>query len=273
VRSPGGGHAVVPCERTLLSPFAFRGISGSLGQRGRADDGRPGGDYDYHRAVQPKPRALIAYKLFFGLLGFSAVVTEIATLAERGVFEPQNFFSYFTIQSNILVAATLILSAVAVAAGTNDRLDAVRGAVTAYILVVGIGFSVLLAGIEGIPLTAVPWDNAVLHYIIPVAVLGDYLLDRPQRRLPFRPALLWLLYPVGYVAYSLLRGTVTDWYPYPFLDPATNGYAAVAVTVLGLLLLGMGLIWGITRISGRGAGSAAESRRRREAESPHGASP
>lgn len=37
---------------------------------------------------------LISYKLFFALLGFSAIVTEIATAVERGTFNPANFFSF-----------------------------------------------------------------------------------------------------------------------------------------------------------------------------------
>src|SRR5687768_13932518 len=95
---------------------------------------------------------LIGYKLFFGLLGFSAIVTEIATIVERGRFNPINFFSYFTIETNILVVITLLLCAVAVAMGKNNKLDVLRSAVTVYILIVGIGFSLLLAGIEDITL-------------------------------------------------------------------------------------------------------------------------
>ncbi|MGA8046237.1 MAG: Pr6Pr family membrane protein, partial [Dermatophilaceae bacterium] len=74
----------------------------------------------------------------------------------------------------------------------------------------------------GVDLTAVPWDNTVLHYIVPVAMLVDYLLDRPRRRLSFRASLLWLIYPLAYAGYSLIRGAIVDWYPYPFLDPGTN---------------------------------------------------
>lgn len=192
---------------------------------------------------------LIGYKLFFGLLGFSALVTEIAVLIERGVFNPVNFFSFFTVQTNILVSATLLLSAILLALGKGSKLDTFRSAVTVYILVVGIGFAALLANIEGIALTAVPWDNTVLHYIIPVAMLGDLLLDRPTKKLAFRRSLKWLLYPLIYVIYSLTRGAMTGWYPYPFLDPATKGYEGIAVVVVGLLVLSVILIWLATRFS------------------------
>lgn len=194
---------------------------------------------------------LIAFKVVVALLGFAAVVTEIATIVERGTFSPVNFFSYFTIESNVLVSITLLVSALAVAMGVSGRLDVLRSAVTVYILIVGIGFSVLLAGIEDTTLTAVPWDNVVLHYLVPIAVLVDYLLDPPERRLHLKDGLVWLLFPIVYVTYSLVRGEINGWYPYPFLDPETDGYAAVAFTVACLLALGVGLTWLVTRWSGR----------------------
>lgn len=186
---------------------------------------------------------LIGYKVFFALLALSAVVTEIATTVERGTFNGINFFSYFTVETNILVVITLLLSAFAVAAGKPHRFDTLRSAVTVYILVVGIGFSILLAGLENVVLTAVPWDNTVLHYIIPVAVLVDFLIDRPRRTVSFRKSLLWLLFPLMYAAYSLVRGAIVGWYPYPFLNPSVRGYGSVALVVVALLLLGIALVW------------------------------
>jgi len=194
---------------------------------------------------------LIGYKLFFSLLGFSAIVTEIATIVERGRFNPANFFSFFTVESNVLAFAVLLLSAVAVAWGKNHKLDGLRGAVTVYMLIVGIGFSFLLAGLEGIALTAVAWDNTVLHYIMPTAMLIDFLIDRPKRTLAFKKFLYWLLFPVVYVAYSLTRGALTGWYPYPFLNPDTSGYGATAFAASCLLVLGVSLVWGVCKLSGR----------------------
>jgi hypothetical protein len=196
-------------------------------------------------------KLLIGYKLFFGLLGFSAIVTEVATIAERGQFDAANFFSYFTIQTNILVFLTLILSAIAVAMNKNGKLDIVRGAVTVYIFLVGVAFSVLLARIEGITFTAVPWDNLILHYIMPLAMLIDFLFDRPKRKLSFKWSLLWLIVPVAYLAYSLIRGAITGWYPYPFLCPDIHGYEGIAVVAAGLLGLTLILIGAVTKLSGK----------------------
>lgn len=194
--------------------------------------------------------ALITYKIFFSLLGFSAVVTEIATTVERGTFQAANFFSYFTIQNNILLIIAFLISAYFTARGRSPRwLDKLRGATTVYIAVVGVGFAVLLSGLEGVELTAVPWDNTVLHYIMPVVGVIDLLVDRPKSKLRFAPSLLWLLLPVAYLAYSLIRGAIIDWYPYPFLNPSNHGYLGIAVASSGLLVLGVLLVAIVSRIS------------------------
>lgn len=193
---------------------------------------------------------LISYKLFFALLGFSAIITEMAVTMERGTFKAENFFSYFTIETNILVVITLLASAVAIAAGKSGKFDLLRSATAVYILIVGIGFSVLLSGLKDVELTAVPWDNVVLHYIIPVAFFADFLTDRPRRKLAFKKALLWLLFPIIYAIYALVRGGLTGWYPYPFLNPDVAGAGSVATTVVALFALGLVLIWGVGKLSG-----------------------
>ncbi len=194
---------------------------------------------------------LTGYRLVFGLLGFSAVVTEVATLRERGTFVPVNFFSYFTVESNLFAIALLLLSASAFASGRPRYSWAMlRGAATLYMVTTGIVFAVLLARIEGAEFTAVPWDNIVLHDLMPLAVAVDWVVDRPTHRLPFRHAALWLAFPLAYVVYSLIRGHLVGWYPYPFLNPSAHGYPAVAATSVALALVLALFVWVLTRLTG-----------------------
>lgn len=48
-----------------------------------------------------------------------------------------------------------------------------------------------------------------------------------------RLTVLWsLLFPVLWLAYTLVRGAIWKWYPYPFLDVTSHGYARVIVNAL-----------------------------------------
>jgi hypothetical protein len=189
------------------------------------------------------PPVLRALRVLVALLGLSAVVTEVVVLSGRGTLVPGNFLSFFTIQSNVLAGVTLLLVATRPAA---PWLSWLRGLATLCMVVTGVVFSALLANLPADVLTAVPWDNTVLHYLVPVWFAVDWLVDPPSPPVPFRRALLWLLYPLAYVAYSLVRGPLADWYPYPFLDPATGGYAAVAVTSVAIAVVVVLLTWLLT---------------------------
>jgi len=192
---------------------------------------------------------LTGYKLVFALLGFSALITEVAATVERGSFTPANFFSFFTVESNIIAVIALLVGAFAVYANKKSiAVDSFRGAATLYMVVTGVVFALLLSGIEGVALTAVPWDNIVLHYIMPIAVALDWIMNPPSRRIEFKKALWWLVFPLAYLAYSLARGPIANWYPYPFLNPANGGYGQIAVTSALILVFGVVLVYVVTRI-------------------------
>ena len=64
---------------------------------------------------------------------------------------------------------------------------------------------------------------------------------------------MWLVFPLGYTAYTLARGPVVDWYPYPFLDPRIEGWVALVGGVL-LLAVAMGaMAWAVGALAGIGA--------------------
>jgi hypothetical protein len=192
---------------------------------------------------------LASYKILFGILGISAIITEIVALVSRGIFSPGNFFSFFTIESNVFAAIILIISGIMVLAGKSSRLLTVlRGAATLYMVTTGIVFALLLSGLEAGVLTAVPWDNTVLHYIIPLAVLVDWIVDPPRKKIAFKTASVWLAFPIIYVVYSMIRGSVVNWYPYPFLNPTTSGYLGVLVTSIGIAVTVLVLTWILIRI-------------------------
>ena len=190
------------------------------------------------------PWGLITAKMLFALLGFSALVTEVATLVERSQFRSGDFFSYFTVEANTLSVISLVVSSFALAVGHRSvRLDYLRGAVALFMTTTIIIFIVLLSGYPASELTAVPWDNTVLHYIMPIAIIADWLFATRVEPVPYRKALLWLLFPLAYLIYSLIRGPIANWYPYPFMDASKNGYGVVVVTSLVIAVVLAAITW------------------------------
>src|SRR6185437_7417356 len=145
--------------------------------------------------------------------------------------------------------------------------DLVRGASVVAMAIVGIVFSVLLRDTDlG---TLAPWVNTVVHFVMPIAVVADWLYQPPKAQLTMRQALYWLIYPLLYLVYTLVRGAITGFYPYPFLNPNTipghataGNYGAVLLYCVAIfvafLVVGAILVWLGNRLK-RSAISGAET--------------
>ena len=181
-----------------------------------------------------KNALFVVFRTFFGVLALGAIAVQLISLLDNPFFHPLNFFSYFTIQSNLIGSVVLLIGAARRDIHT-PTFDVVRGAAVVYLVTTGIVFSVLLSGTDVD--TAIPWVNSVLHEVLPLVIVVDWLLDPPARRLAVRDAALWLVYPLAWVAYTLIKGPFARWYPYPVLDPAIGGYGCVALYIIGIFIL------------------------------------
>lgn len=167
--------------------------------------------------------ALRVCRALLALLALTAIGYEVA--AGPGVSDG-DYFSYFTVLSNLFAAAILLHGAFPPANTRARTVELLRGAAVAYILTTGVVYLVLLSG----QTPAYPWVNAILHYLMPVAVTLDWLLDPPHVRLdPTRTVVLWMAFPLLYIPYTLARGAIVGWYPYFFVNPHRGGgYLLVA---------------------------------------------
>ncbi|BFV56090.1 Pr6Pr family membrane protein [Kitasatospora sp. CMC57] len=199
-----------------------------------------------------RDRVLNVLRLCFGLLAAAALGVQAhrsATLHLSMV----NFFSYFTNLSNTAGVVVLLAGGTLGLLGRGRVPDPVRGAVVLYLTITGLVYLVALSAYDLGPL--LPWVNAVLHRVMPLVLLADWLTDPPRHPISRQRALAWLLFPLLYLPYTLIRGAVTDWYPYPFLDPRhPGGYGRVAVacTLVTLAFVGVGaaLRWAGNRLGG-----------------------
>lgn len=181
-----------------------------------------------------RERVTVAYRVGLALFTLVALGIQYVTASSRPTFDPVNFFSYFTNLSNIYGAAVFLY--VGLTGRRSLAVDLVRGATVLYLGATGVVYAVLLAEESESLGIVVPWINTVIHEVMPLAVVLDWLLDPPTNRLPLRLTRWWIAFPVLYFTYSLVRGAIVDWYPYPFLNPARAGgaigVAAYAVAIL-----------------------------------------
>ena len=186
-------------------------------------------------------------RLILGLLTLVAIASQLVIHVRMGA-NVINFFSYFTNLSNLLAAGMLLLTAKTRAA--SAWIDRGRAISAMNMAVVGIVFTLLLRSEDLGALQ--PWVNFVLHDLMPCVVVLDWLLDPPSTRLGGRDLAQFLVFPAAYLAYSLLRGAQTAWYPYPFLNPTrVGGYGGVAVYAIGITVIFLLAGWTLVALGNR----------------------
>ena len=147
-----------------------------------------------------------------------------------------SFFSYFTVLSNTLVATVLTceLTSRESAARRWFLQPWVSSGIAVSIVVVGLAYSLLLRHLwhpEGWQWLA----DELLHDVMPVLFLVYWFCCVPKGSLRLRHIALWVIYPLVYFGYALLRGHFLAVYPYPFIDVDKLGYPQVFINAGGLL--------------------------------------
>lgn len=167
-----------------------------------------------------------------------------------------SFFSYFTILTNTLVATVLTCAA-------TERESAARrwflqpwvsSGIAVSIAVVALAYSILLRHLwhpEGWQFVA----DELLHDVMPLLFFGYWWRCVPKGTLRLWHLPLWLIYPLVYFIYALLRGHLLGAYAYPFIDVAVLGYPQVLANaggiLVGFVLVGLLIIGLDRRLSAR----------------------
>lgn len=203
--------------------------------------------------------------------GVYVVLCAIALCIEFGLFQGRVYLytlNYYTVLSN-LACLIFFISAFwhsQQAARTGVREYAWRprteAAIVFCISITGIIYATLLAPDDMADGNFFTFKNMALHYVGPLMVVMDWLLFCPKGRLHATDPLRWLLIPLGYFVYIVIRSTFAgnigptqSRFPYAFIDPVVQG--SWGHMLLGVLLIAVGmtalgyLIYSVDRVMSR----------------------
>ncbi|MCL2061262.1 MAG: Pr6Pr family membrane protein [Firmicutes bacterium] len=190
--------------------------------------------------------------LAFGFLGLAVVIFFMAMWPNFKQFASNqrsglNYFAYFTYLSNTVVFIWLILTGIS-GLCKKEKMQRfliapqIFGAVFLYTFIVGFIFYGILRWI----VTPYPWSvwyarlaDFFNHGLTPLfmTLLFIFSTNETQKKLTQKHVLLWLIYPFVYFVFSMVRGAIINWYPYPFINPAWQPYAAVSAPPILLIIL------------------------------------
>ncbi|HWT52048.1 MAG TPA: Pr6Pr family membrane protein [Caulobacter sp.] len=181
-------------------------------------------------------RVLIAIVACLGpILKYGLMVYD-ETLVSAAV-KSVEFFSYFTILSNVLAAAALTAPLVRPAgrlAIWAER-SGPRTAIATYLTITAVVYHTMLAGQsnpQGLRFVA----NVILHTLTPLSYLADLALRGGRGEARWIAAAKAMAFPALFGVWTLLHGALSGWYPYPFMNVIKRGYPAVTLTMVEMSL-------------------------------------
>ena len=144
------------------------------------------------------------------------------------------YFSYFTILSNILVA--LCVSCLLFNSKNIITKQTSQTAIAVYIFVVGLIYNVILRSIWK-PQGLQKLVNELLHVVNPILYFLYWIVFANTIKLKTKNIIYWLIYPFVYTVAVLIRGSFSQFYPYPFLEINKLGLDKVLVNCCGITVL------------------------------------
>jgi hypothetical protein len=192
--------------------------------------------------------------IIFATLGWFAVITQYVLMMENRIASTIEtsirFFSFFTILTNSLVAFYFTTQSLNPRGNSFTTKSGTLTATTLYITIVGLVYQFVLRQI---------WDpqglqkivDELLHSVIPVCTLIYWWRYEQKQGVRFQQIPKWLIYPLAYLIFILIRGSVSDFYPYPFVNVTELGYQSVIINSVVLLVAFAGVAFLLVGIGRR----------------------
>ena len=204
-------------------------------------------------------RALGVLNIAFAFAIAIGLAVNIADRLIQGIFDPSHYFQFFTIQTCIINIVVLLMGGIIALTRTTDPrwYTVVRASIVSYAIVVGVIYNLLLAGLASgdgyVPSFTFP--NDIQHIWGPIFIAVEWLLMPGRARLRWGTLWICAIFPLAWVAGSLVRGLAGDgWFPYFFLNPGETGVAGVAMyvgAIAAFTLANCAIAIGIGRIQAR----------------------
>ncbi|MBN2616333.1 MAG: Pr6Pr family membrane protein [Bacteroidales bacterium] len=187
-------------------------------------------------------RARKYYAFFGSLIAWVAVITQFVLLMQNTkVAEAETvirFFSYFTILTNLLVASyfTAVFIGCPFQRIFPYRRAGFLTATTLYITVVSLVYQIVLRPLwspKGLQFVV----DETLHSVVPIMTIIFWALYEKKKKVRWSQIPGWLIYPLAYFFYIMIRGGFSGFYPYPFVNVDQLGMDKVLLNAVFLLIL------------------------------------
>ena len=163
------------------------------------------------------------------------------------LYAANHYFSFFTAIVNTSIAVLLLAYYFYPESKLSKWFKKTTNntAIAVYIMIVSLIYYTLLLNNKPL-LPAEMVATHILHGYVPLAYLGLWFFRFRNGDLNYSDSFRWVLFPLLYFIYLLIRGAVLDAYPYFFVNVVKLGYPMVLLYAVGIL--GVFLISGLSLV-------------------------
>lgn len=172
---------------------------------------------------------MVSLRLALGVGLLGSVAWQVTDRVINNVFRPDEYFAYFSIVSAIVAGGLSLYSAYVLASDKDETKfhNIARLSLAAAMVIVGVVYHALLADAApdardaGYVWPVLP--NQIIHTYAPILIVIDYLFSIRSPKLRLRASLWVAIFPLAWLGFSVVRGLVTNWWPYWFINPNEEG--------------------------------------------------
>ena len=172
---------------------------------------------------------MVSLRLALGIGLLGSVVWQVTDRVINNVFRPDEYFAYFSIVSAIVAGGLSLYSAYVLATDKDETKfhNIARLSLAAAMVIVGVVYHALLADaapdVRDIGYVWPVLPNEIIHTYAPIALVVDYLFSIRSPKLRLRASLWVAIFPLAWLGFSVVRGLITNWWPYWFINPNEDG--------------------------------------------------
>jgi hypothetical protein len=196
------------------------------------------------KSITLSNKSILIYRILFLGLALFTIITGwiINSISSGNPLIWLSGFKYYTMQTNLMVIIWLILAIIwhNKPESLKRIMGRLKGAITLYITTTFVFFALLLQMFYH-PTGWAAFSNVVLHYITPIAFIGDWVLTEIKIRYKWKYLPYWTIYPILYLLFSLMHGEQTGDYLYPFLNIREIGTSGYLISICFLIGVGIAL--------------------------------
>lgn len=174
-------------------------------------------------------RTIALLRVIIGVAMLYSIAWQVEDRLANNLFRPGEYFAYFTIDSSMIAAVTLIVAGAFAMRHQNDTplLATVQLCVFAAAVVVSVVYNALLRGMPNdVRDGNYQWPvlpNEILHVWAPIFIVLEWLVISGSVNLNFKKIWWVIAFPLAWLVFSIARGAITGWWAYWFINPNDKG--------------------------------------------------